>query len=508
MRAMDGPRAAVLLYVLYPSHFKVMYRVARLLVSTGRYAPIIYFDRSRPYPRDVEQALSAGIRCLGPDGEELTPVDATREPWKRPWGDLLPSVIRAAQRLVQRLPDDIREPLGDLSVASMFLPLFASELSDSVRVRRRLRRMLARDDVRLVIAPGDSVGYATPNLIRAAHDRGVRSLIVPFTVSNALEMAADLKRYRHFSTSRLDNLLVAQLFPQWQYVHQGHRMIRLPAPQAMVHQVWGVTPPNPWVLNSGYADALAVESQYMWDYYERAGLDARHFVLTGALGDDAAAAALDKAGPRRGELYAELGLPPGRKMVLFSYGEYHYFFQSGRASEFANQEELTRFWLESLRAMPGYNVVLSLHPSLKREDMEHLQSAGVKISTRPIEELIPLCDVYVVSISATTRTAIACGKPVVDHDVFGFDYDNFVGMDAVWVTHTRADFAGTLRRLAADEAFFQRAVEAQRRVAPRFGTLDGRVHERMIALVDRLADAAATSPAVHGAPERMASDGS
>src|SRR5262249_29376065 len=143
---------------------------------------------------------------------------------------------------------------------------------------------------------------------------------------------------------------------------------------------------------------------------------------------------------RRTVLRDELGIAANRKIVLFSYGEYHYFFQTGRPSEFTSQDELTAFWLDSLRAMPGYEVVLSLHPSLDRARVSHLEGAGVKISTRPIEELIPLCDVYAVSISATARTAIACGKPVVDHDVFNFDYDNFVGLDAVWIAKTKAEF--------------------------------------------------------------------
>ncbi len=35
--------------------------------------------------------------------------------------------------------------------------------------------------------------------------------------------------------------------------------------------------------------------------------------------------------------------------------------------------------------------------------------------------LVPLCSLYVASVSATIRWAIACGKPVVNYDVYRFE---------------------------------------------------------------------------------------
>jgi hypothetical protein len=377
---------------------------------------------------------------------------------------------------------------AEVAGVALVLPRVGIELEDLRRTRRRFRRLLREHEVGLVIAPGDNVGYATPLLFQEAHRAGKKALIVPFTVSNQLEMAVDLRRHRRYSMARLDNLVFGTAYPRWVFEHAGKKMVRLPAARGLAVEWSGLAPPDPWVLNSGAADALAVESHYMWDYYRRAGLPEAKLRLTGMPGDDAAARALGEAALARDALMAELGLPADRRMVLFSYGEYHHFFATGPAPEFAGQAELTRFWLQALGGMRGYNVVLSLHPSLKREDMGHLESDRVKISTRPIEDLIPLCDVYAVSISATTRTAIASGKPVVDHDVFHFDYDNFRGLDAVWIARTRAEFAGTLARLAEDEVFFQAACAAQRRLAPRHANLDGRAGERILALVDELVD--------------------
>lgn len=482
---MPAGRAPVLLYVLYPSHFKVMFRVARLLEESGRYAPIIYFDQHTPFDRDLEQAAAARITCIGSDGQSLRPQGrqpasshTARAPRAR--------VLEAAQRAVQRVPRWVRQPLGDAAALAAFVPKLGAEVAKLRREGERVREILRRHAVRLVIAPGDNVGYGTPVLFACAHELGIKALIVPFTVSNRLEMVADLRRYRHFSASRLENRALAARYPHWALEHDAKRVVRVPASRGFALEWAGLAPPDPWVLNSGSADAIAVESEFMRDYYARAGLPPDRFRQTGTLGDDAAARTLAEAPARRAALCSELGIPPERRIVLFSYGEYHYFFQLGRPNEFASQAELTEFWLAALGAMSGYNVVLSLHPSLDRSQVGHLEARGAKIASWPIEELIPLCDVYAVSISATARTAIACGKPVVDHDVFGFDYDNFVGLDAYWIAKTRDQFASTLARLASDEAFYQRAVAAQQAISPRFGTLDGRAASRLLALVDEL----------------------
>lgn len=479
--AFDAPEmASVLLYVLYPSHARVMRRVGRMLVESGCHTPIAYFDQP-PHPSDLEAMRAAGIACIDKGGAAITSIRAAAPTFRAGAG--------MARRAIDRVPSWLRTPIGDAVSLAGFVPRLVRDVRDLGETRQRFVRILREHDVRLVIAPGDNVGYATPALFAAAHDTGIRALVVPFTVSNRLEMVADLKRHRSYSLARLDNRALAALYPHWALRHDGHAMVRTPASHALALEWAGLAPKQPWVLNSGLADAIAVESDFMRDYYVRAGLDPTTFRMTGTLGDDDAAATLSDARARRAALCAELGFTGDRKLVLFSYGEYHHFFAMGGTAEFRSQSELTRFWLSALTGMRGFDVVISLHPSMPREAAGHLEASGARIATWPIETLIPLCDVYAVSISATVRTAIACGKPVVDHDVFAFDYDNFVGLPAVWIEKTRAGFAGTLSRLAQDETFYATAVAAQRELAPRFGTLDGKAAQRMRALVDELVEA-------------------
>ena len=62
-------------------------------------------------------------------------------------------------------------------------------------------------------------------------------------------------------------------------------------------------------------------------------------------------------------------------------------------------------------------------------------------------ELVPLCDVFVASISSTIRWAIACGKPVVNYDVYRYRYTDFIGVEGVLTCEEQDEFVSVLRRL-------------------------------------------------------------
>ncbi len=71
---------------------------------------------------------------------------------------------------------------------------------------------------------------------------------------------------------------------------------------------------------------------------------------------------------------------------------------------------------------------------------------GVRLVTDDIARLIPLCDVFVASVSATISMALACGKPVVNYDVYRFRYDDFEGVPDLHTFENRSEFAQRLTK--------------------------------------------------------------
>lgn len=154
--------------------------------------------------------------------------------------------------------------------------------------------------------------------------------------------------------------------------------------------------------------------------------------------------------------------------------------------DFKTYRQLVRFWVQSLADLDGYNIVIALHPSVSYEDMKYIEQWGVKIAQQPTASLIPLCHFYVASISATIQWAIACGKPVLNYDVYRYRYTDYAGAEGVITLEEQSDFVDVLRRLAQDEEFFTEMVSRQAACASQWGKLDGCSGQRMLQLFDQL----------------------
>ena len=115
-----------------------------------------------------------------------------------------------------------------------------------------------------------------------------------------------------------------------------------------------------------------------------------------------------------------------------------------------------------------------------------LRQANLAICWDDTATLVPLCDLYVASISATIRWAIACGKPVVNYDVFQYRFDDYDGVPGNILVNDIATFQQALSELGANPDRLAALATAQSTVAPGLGRLDGASSRRMLALIDRL----------------------
>jgi hypothetical protein len=201
----------------------------------------------------------------------------------------------------------------------------------------------------------------------------------------------------------LQNRITARVFPQWALRYPF--LLRSPYAKIIAVEQFGLAPPNPWLLNSGFADAIAVESAAMLDYYREAGIPDRQLVETGSVTDDVMVAVRTDASQ-------------GRNSLL----------------------------------------------------------------------LIPTCDLYVASISP-----IACGKPVINYDVYRYRYSDFLKVPGVLTMEEQHEFRSALNRLGLDGEYRRKIEAAQNMQSGYWGMLDGRVGDRMLPVVERLSGIAPRS---------------
>lgn len=444
-------------------------RVGLLLASSRRYEPRFHFtDRFPGFEVASAVCTEHGIRYDFSE-EDLWSEAVVAGPGRRG---------RAWAALKIRLDPWLRR-------RSVGTPLL-------VRRRRRLLRAVvqthrtALQAVRasLLILPEDNVETGAA-WVAAGHDLGVPSVVVPFTVAKASEAAGSYYVRSQHSLRRWDNRLLALWKPQWSFRYRGRRLTRLPAYQAWAMERLGMAPPQPWVLHSGFSDAIAVESARMMEHYVGEGLPPQRLRLVGSLADDELRRDRERAAETRALLAAEHGLDPSGRLLVCALPPSQ-FGALPAEIEFDDYPSLLRAWTAALADLAGWNVVLRLHPRVADDEEIRPSLGDLPVSTMETTRLVAACDVYVASVSATIRWAIASGVPVVNYDVYRFGYDDYDDVAAVLTVDTLADFRDSLGRLTADDAWYADLAAAQRQESHQWGLSDGRCGERLLELFESL----------------------
>ena len=446
------------------THFMELQRVAAAMKKSGRWEPVFHFARAYP------EAATNAKAC-----------DAAGWAWTSAVPLAGPAAGASGPGWRARVLDAMR---GLPSPAKQVL-----RWSWRYAKRRRSYRALAKSwrpflgGTSLVVLAEDNLDYMVPVLIREAHEGGVPTVIVPFTIANALEPAEAYLGNEARTVGFFDGPF-AKRYPQWVYEHRGHRLLRLPAAEALATEHLGLAPPKPWILNSGNADAIAVESPAMLAHYRACGLPESQLVLTGALYNDV----LAEAGREAPALRRSLGLDD-RPVILVALPPDQVESRTRQQCDFTTHDALARYWIATLAASKDFQVVVSLHPRIPRESMAFIESSGAKIADVDIARLVPVAALFVASVSATIRLAIACGVPVINYDVYRYRYTDYAGMPGVRALEDRAAFEAEVQRLTTDPSALEVLGAAQRSVMGEWALLDGGAEARMLALFDRLASA-------------------
>lgn len=480
--------------------------------------------------RDVARRLAAGLKSLVALGRRTLGVDvgasisrAGRDALRRLAKWSAPHVRRvlmyripslANARWLQRLSAPVRGAIVMLAgtvaktlwiLAIPLLPLirraftaaFAiayrrapDSLPPDIRAQhyvwRIVPRLLEENSIDLVLLPEDNFYYFTNLFVKGIHARGGKAVIVPFTIVNVLEWAEAFKSLPSHDAEILMNRIVAMLFPQWCYRHKGKLMV-MPPQQVLSNEALGVAPPIPWLINSGRADAIAAESLFMARYYRRAGIPEAKIRFTGALADDVLHRTLVEAESRRAALYRELALPSERPMILCALPPNQLAGDGRPLCQFGDYLELLAAFVEPLeRLADEYNIVVSLHPRITPAQARVLEGRRLRVSRHSVAELIPLSCIYVACCSATIRLAISCGVPVVNYDVFVYDYDDFKQVPGVVTLERQEEYVAAIERLAREPGHYARLRELQLEFAREQAILDGKAGQRLLELFESL----------------------
>jgi hypothetical protein len=396
--------------------------------------------------------------------------------------------------------------LGDLALLFRNVRVYGSYL-ESVRT--------FLDELRpaIVVLGQEYVGSMPSMFAQAARDRGIPALLVPFSLGTPRELSESLyesSMYR--ANTSLLNKALARLAPHWVHVFRGARMVRLPGSLAFALERLGLSVAHPWIPNFGFADRLAIESPRMLEYYRGLQFGEERLVLTGSITDDVLAEALRDAEKGRQRLAMGYGRRPRPAPAVARAGaarrrsappaarrpraDRPYILCALPPNQLPSRAPycdmgdygvLVTFWFEALSEVArqfDYNVLVRPHPVTRVEVLQPFAKLhNLRLTVEPTAALVPLCHIFVSSVSSTIRWAVACGIPVVNYDVYKYGYTDFDDAAGVLTMTEMDEFTTTLRRLAAEPEFYGEVAGRQRACADRWGALDGGSTGRLLRLV-------------------------
>lgn len=450
-------KKCILLVVNTSTYFSGLIPIARQLKKTGKYAPFFCFCGIYPTIKGDQQVCRK---------EKIDYV-------------LMPQSAPRRYSKLASMKNMIFSPVRRLFPAEVLLTL-----KDYWAEIKAVKNLIRRHKPVAIILAADIVGYNTSIFVKIGHELSIPSVVIPQWMASPTEPAEYIFKNPDFQMNKWRNRLAGKLYPKWVYTYKGKRLLRLPASQVIAKELFGLAPKTPWILHSGQADVIALESDAIRTYCEREGLNKDKMKVVGSISNDILFKVASSVGIERDKILEELSLDAKKPIILTPMPPDFLYVLGGRPEcDFPNYKSLIEFWVKSLTKNKKYNVVVSLHPSDNVNEFSYIKKWGAKISNRSIVELIPVCDLFVSSVSATIQWAIACSKPVLNYDVYKYRYHDYDSAKGVITVESKSDFIKYLKKLAEDKKYLNKITKLQKTSAPDWGILDGKSRERLIKII-------------------------
>lgn len=347
------------------------------------------------------------------------------------------------------------------------------------------RKIIKENSIDILILPEDIVGVVTPMLIKAAKSYNVPSLILPYTIANQEEAFRSLlSNGAYHSKATYLNKFVSVFLKKWAMKKDDISLVRLPAPYVISQVLVGAAPQDPWMMNSGNADVIAVENTKMYQYYIKSGIPKDKLQITGAFYDDTLALHLAEKESYKQQLYKKYGIMEDKPILLLG-GCPNQLISNPPGFDFKDLNEMVLFIVECLKPFyKTHHLFIKPHPNYV-ELGSVFQEQGFYLMQEDTAKLIATSDLYIAFASATIRWAICCGIPTINYDAFYYDYSDYKEVEGVQNVKTKTEFQQAAQSLAEKDYYLTtKSKISQERIS--WGNLDSKSGARICALIEEL----------------------
>ncbi len=453
----------ILLHVGTNTFFNSLYEVGLLLLDNNK-KPIFLFDNNYPtIKEDLEKLKSRGLNYI-------LYFPNVRKSYKKN------NIVYFVSKIINKFKPH-----------NFFLVKLIIEFIRILRKYYSINSILHKSEISLIIMISDLVQYDTGLIIKSARKNRIKVLILPLFGVNHKEAAEHLLNDKsiYLSNSIFNFLLKSKIMSKWLIEYKGRKMIRQSFYKIFIKELLSLAPSNPWVINSGGADVMAVEGTAIKKYFlESHDFIGTNIIVTGSINHDIIFDTQMNRSTKIELFHNEYKLDPLKKIAIIAIPPDMMNSRSSY-SDFDNFDELIMFWLDSLSLLSNYNIILSLHPSVEKEKKEFYIEKGFSVLNLPLIYYISYADIFIASISATIQWAIACGIPTINYDIYNFEYDDYVKCNGVVYVNNKESFKEWLSKFNTSEIVRYYSL-VQKKQSIEWGLIDGNSSTRLLNLVNSL----------------------
>jgi hypothetical protein len=314
------------------------------------------------------------------------------------------------------------------------------------------KEMLGRifDEIKptVVFCFGDRhIDIEVPVLL-AARSRNIK-IVIPYTSFSGSEGLLKVRKiqkepkrwwpvslYRIYAAIRLKNQILQGYFYQHPSV-----LFALSALDALSS--------NPWCIGNGLSNVVCVDSQHTFDRYKGEGVPEEKLSIIGDVAYDTLFKNHQSQIHLRKEIVEEYLLMSDKKIIVIALPQ---FAEQGLLNWNEHWVEIN--YLVEQITRTNLNVVISLHPRVIASDYSFLEEKySVHISRIPLNQLLPIADLFVAVNSSTVFWAALCGIPAVVINFYGLDASLFKHLKNIRYVDERAKIFDIVENTASEMKF-------------------------------------------------------
>jgi hypothetical protein len=372
----------------------------------------------------------------------------------------------------------------EISKKNIIKPIyFFKKLKDEIvklqSYKNKLEKVIDSTSPDVIIYSTNSFGYNVPLYNKILKKRKIVTVCIPFAIGDEDSLIKYVVNRAKCHSDYLLNKYFMSLLSRWKIQNENKAFLVIPAEQIIAFKIFNLKVENPKSFYGAKVNYLLLENDYMYTHALKDGAQADEILTIGNPYDDI----ISNRYLNRESLYKQfcelnnckndyplicIALPPFLSE------------EPDNLSSFS-LETLLSIYIPSEALLRNVNIVVSLHPRIAKFIKPNLNNSNVILTTRPVDEYIPLCDLFITTFSSTIRTAVGLGVPVINYDLLNFNYNLFRELEDVYYVNTNSEYSSKLKQLVKE--LQEGRKEKARLISSNF---DGKTAERLIAFFENL----------------------